>query len=181
MGMLIPVQEFEGTIRPLTRRDLRWWKRSTYHRIAQINACLGELSSRSKPVTRRQLIRLLKAGFTVIFIAECANGFVAGTSTFVESPQMLQGKGWLEDVVVLTQFRDLGLGTLLTLAVVGEAHRRGIKKLDLTSSDERTTAHTVYYKLGWGKRDDSTLMRRRPHPDDRLLDPENFGKLRLTR
>jgi hypothetical protein len=86
MGMLIPVQEFEGTIRPLTRRDLRWWKRSTYHRIAQINACLGELSSRSKPVTRRQLIRLLKAGFTVIFIAECANGFVAGTSTFVEPP-----------------------------------------------------------------------------------------------
>ena len=65
-------------------------------------------------------------------------------------------KGWIEDVVVDTEFRGLGIGRKLMNRLLEEAKKKNLTELLLFSADHRKAAIGLYTDLGF-KRKDSGL------------------------
>lgn len=62
-------------------------------------------------------------------------------------------RAWIEDVVVDSSARGLGVGEALNMAAIAEATRRGAKTVDLTSRPSREAAKKLYKRLGFVERD----------------------------
>ena len=65
-------------------------------------------------------------------------------------------KGWIEDVVVDTEFRGRGIGRELMNKLLDEAKKKNLSELLLFSADHRKAAIGLYSDLGF-KRKDSGL------------------------
>ena len=65
-------------------------------------------------------------------------------------------KGWIEDVVVDTEFRGRGIGRKLMKKLLDEAKKKNLSELLLFSADHRKAAIGLYSDLGF-KRKDSGL------------------------
>ena len=64
-------------------------------------------------------------------------------------------RAWIEDVVVDSEARGLGVGEALVTAAVSLGKQRGAKTIDLTSRQSRQAAHRLYEKVGFQVRDTS--------------------------
>jgi ribosomal protein S18 acetylase RimI-like enzyme len=62
-------------------------------------------------------------------------------------------KGWIEDLIVDSQYRGKGIATKLIDYAIEKTKANGVKSINLTSRPERVAANKLYVKLGFEKRD----------------------------
>jgi GNAT superfamily N-acetyltransferase len=61
-------------------------------------------------------------------------------------------KGWLEDVVVDSEYRGQGIAGKIIEMAVSEARNQGCKHINLTSGADRESAHGLYERMGFKQR-----------------------------
>ena len=117
-----------------------------------LNRLLPQLSSSAPPLGDTDVVGLTSNPDVDLFIAR-HHGVAVGTLTLVSFAIPSGQRAWIEDVIVDEGSRGLGIGAALTLAAIGEARRRGVRTIDLTSRPSRTAANALYRKLGFEVRD----------------------------
>ncbi len=110
-----------------------------------------QVSTSSLPPTAEFLNLIVSDPNEVLFLAR-VNGKIIGALTvaFIRIPTGL--KAWVEDVVVDTSMRGLGIGEKLVQAAMEEGTRRGVKSIELTSNPKRESANRLYLRVGFNQR-----------------------------
>jgi len=124
--------------------------------IEAFERLLPQLSSSVVLPDKEYLEKIIGSGATVLFIAE-DNGQIVGTLSLVVYNIPTGTKAWIEDVVTDEAARGKGVARRLIESALEYARKLGIKKIDLTSSNDRVAAHELYRKTGFVKRDTSVF------------------------
>jgi len=111
-----------------------------------------QLSSSSPAPDEAELKAIVTSDGTVIFVARL-DGRIVGSLTFVTFRIPTGMKAWIEDVVVDESVRGRGVGELLNRAALGEARRRSIDSVSLTSRPSRDAANRLYQRIGFEPRE----------------------------
>lgn len=120
--------------------------------LADLNRLLPQLSTSAPPLTIDGLERLIASPVVTLFVA-ANDGATVGTLTLVIFPIPSGLRAWIEDVVVDSASRELGVGAALTVAATDEARELGVRSLDLTSRPSREAANSLYRSLGFVQRE----------------------------
>lgn len=120
--------------------------------IAACHRLIPQLSSSAKPITNNELAEIIDSESTMMFVARMDNQIV-GLLTLVIFRIPTAVRAWIEDVVVDSSVRGLGVGEALNMAAIAEATRRGAKTVDLTSRPSREAANRLYKRIGFVARD----------------------------
>lgn len=117
-----------------------------------INRLLPQLSSSAREVTPDDLGALIGSDCVTLLVARNA-GLIVGTLTLVifRIPSGL--RAWIEDVVVDSESRGIGVGEALTNVALELAKVRGVKTVDLTSRPSREAANSLYRRIGFTRRE----------------------------
>lgn len=126
---------------------------------------LPQLSTSAVPLTLKSLAAIIDAPTNTILIARdlSAGRQIIGTLTLVTFRIPTAVRAWIEDVVVDSRARGLGVGEALVIAAVNLGKQHGAKTIDLTSRQSRQAAHRLYEKVGFHVRDTS-VYRYGPKP-----------------
>jgi len=125
---------------------------ATEELLAACHRLIPQLSSSAKPMTNSELAEIVNSDSTLMFVARVDNQIV-GLLTLAIFRIPTAVRAWIEDVVVDSSARSLGVGEALNLAAIAEAKRRGAKTVDLTSRPSRDAANKLYKRLGFIERD----------------------------
>lgn len=126
--------------------------RASEELLAGLNHLIPQLSTSTKLLTMADLETLVASPTSSVFVAS-HSGKIVGTLTLVVFPIPTGLRAWIEDVVVDSGARRLGVGEALTSAAIDTAQRDGVRSVDLTSRPSREAAHSLYLKLGFKQRD----------------------------
>lgn len=119
-----------------------------------------QLSSSSPPPGADELIDIVQAPATDLFLATDDDGSVLGTATLVTFRIPTGRRAWIEDVVVDDAARGLGVGGALTRAMVDRAEELGCTTVDLTSRPSREAANRLYRREGFEVRDTNVYRKK---------------------
>ena len=125
---------------------------ATEELLAACHRLIPQLSSSAKPMTNAELAEIVNSKSTSMFVARVDNQIV-GLLTLAIFRIPTAVRAWIEDVVVDSSARGLGVGEALNVAAIAEATRRGAKTVDLTSRPSREAANKLYKRLGFVERD----------------------------
>lgn len=120
--------------------------------LAACHRLIPQLSASAKPITNSELAEIVSSESTLMFVARVDNQIV-GLLTLAIFRIPTAVRAWIEDVVVDSSARGLGVGEALNMAAIAEATRRGAKTVDLTSRPSREAANKLYKRLGFVERD----------------------------
>ena len=120
--------------------------------LAACHRLIPQLSSSAKPITNSELAEIVSSESTLMFVARVDNQIV-GLLTLAIFRIPTAVRAWIEDVVVDSSARGLGVAEALNMAAIAEATRRGAKTVDLTSRPSREAANKLYKRLGFVERD----------------------------
>jgi ribosomal protein S18 acetylase RimI-like enzyme len=121
--------------------------------VAAFERLLPQLSRSAKPLDHGAVSRMVSHDANTLFVARSDAGAILGTLTLVMVPIPSGLRARIEDVVVDTDARGLGIGSALTQAAIDAARQAGARTLDLTSRPERDSAGRLYERLGFRQRD----------------------------
>jgi ribosomal protein S18 acetylase RimI-like enzyme len=110
-----------------------------------------QLSTSSPPPDEGALAEIIDNPNSVLFVAEL-DGQIVGSLTLATYRIPTGLKAIIEDVVVESEARGLGIGESLSAAAIEEARRRGAKDVTLSSRPEREAANRLYLRIGFEKR-----------------------------
>lgn len=117
-----------------------------------LNRLLPQLSSSAQPLTDGDVAALVGAQAVSVFVARSA-GTIVGSLTLAVFPIPTGVRAWIEDVVVDSEARGLGVGEGLNRAAIEHARSLGAKTVDLTSRPSREAANRLYRRLGFVARE----------------------------
>ncbi|MFI9650613.1 GNAT family N-acetyltransferase [Streptomyces sp. NPDC052040] len=118
---------------------------------------LPQLSATAAPLDHEAVDRMVTCDATTILVARTPEA-VVGTLTLVLLPLASGLRGRIEDVVVDSGARGLGVAGLLTQEAVRIAREAGARTVDLTSRPDRAAANRLYERVGFRARQ-STVYR----------------------
>ncbi|MDA8269831.1 MAG: GNAT family N-acetyltransferase [Actinomycetota bacterium] len=115
-----------------------------------LNNLVPQLSSSARPLEFDDFATLL-ANKCVNFLiaADSETGRIVGTLTLVVFPIPTGLRAWIEDVIVDSSARGMGIGKLLVKKAIEMATLQGVKSVDLTSRPSRVEANSLYVGLGF--------------------------------
>lgn len=116
--------------------------------VTTLATLVPQLSSSAAPITRDVLNAVVADPAVTLFVAR-HNDEIVGTLSLAIFQIPTGVRAWIEDVVVDSDARGLGVGLALTQAAVDHASRHGARSVDLTSRASRTAAHRLYEKAGF--------------------------------
>lgn len=128
--------------------------------VAAMERLIPQLSSSNPPPGRDELVDIVTAPATDLFLATDDDGAVLGTATLVTFPIPTGRRAWIEDVVVDDAARGLGVGGALTQAMIDRAAELGCTTIDLTSRPSREAANRLYQREGFTVRDTNVYRRK---------------------
>ena len=117
--------------------------------VSGIQKLMPELSCKIPPPDKKDLEEIVQNPMTELFIAENDIGEVIGTLTLVIIKIPSGVKSRIEDVVVSSKARRLGIGHSLIEAAIDFARELNIPYIDLTSHPNRVAANKLYQKIGF--------------------------------
>ncbi len=123
--------------------------------VAAFGRLLPQLSQTAQPLDHARIERILAHDANTVFIAR-VDCVIVGTLTLVMVPIPSGLRARIEDVVVDTSTRGLGVGAALTRAAIACARSANARTLDLTSRPDRDSASRLYERLGFRERDSRT-------------------------
>ena len=116
-----------------------------------ISALLPQLST-SAVFDSERLRKVVEGDCTQLFLAR-SEGTIVGTLTLVVFPIPTGLRAHIDDVVVDTNARGLGLARLLIDAAIQHAAGLGAKTIDLSSRPSREPAIRLYKSVGFEERE----------------------------
>lgn len=115
-----------------------------------LSALVRQMSRQPRPIDRQYLQRLVDSP-GVLIVARDGDRIV-GCAEVVIGILPSKVKGWLEDVVVDGEYRGYGIGKKLVSMSIEYAREAGCRHLNLTSGDDRGSAHGLYESQGFKRR-----------------------------
>ena len=112
-----------------------------------------QLSSSSPAPSKRELSSIIKSDSATVLVAEDESGTILGSMTLVVFRIPTGVRAWIEDVVVDTEARGMGIGQALNEYAIQLAEQAGAKTIDLTSRPSRESANRLYQRLGFVARE----------------------------
>ena len=127
---------------------------------------LPQLSSSAGALDERALAEIIAAPCNVVLVARDGRdgGKIVGALTLVVFRIPTGVRAWIEDVVVDSCARGLGIGERLTREAIRLAEQRGAETVDLTSRASREAARRVYERVGFQVRETNVYRYRIAHP-----------------
>jgi len=127
--------------------------------VKSINFLLKLLGGEMKATTlgNNDLKERLAQEDFYVFIA-CDGPKIVGMATIYFKRPLYKPIGWVEDVIVLPEYRGQGIAARLVRTLISTAGKKKIKVIDLTTGYQRQQAFALYKKMGFKKRK-SHLMR----------------------
>ena len=112
-----------------------------------------QLSSSSPAPTKDELAAIINSDSATVLVAEDESGTILGSMTLVVFRIPTGVRAWIEDVVVDTEARGMGIGQALNEYAIQLADQAGAKTIDLTSRPSRESANRLYQRLGFVARE----------------------------
>ncbi len=128
--------------------------------VAAMARLIPQLSSSSPPPGHDELVDIVSAPATDLFLATDDEGTIMATATLATFRIPTGRRAWIEDVVVDDAARGLGVGSLLTQAMVDRAEELGCTTVDLTSRPTREAANRLYQREGFEERATNVYRRK---------------------
>lgn len=113
-----------------------------------VNRLLCQLSATANPMSSEQFKKLLSSTTSHFYIAKDGD-IVLGMCTLAIYDAPTGRKAWIEDVVVDSDARGMGLGRKLVNHAIQQAHRYAPVTLMLTSRPSRIAANKLYQDMGF--------------------------------
>lgn len=111
-----------------------------------------QLTARPITFTEAHYRHLLDAPDSHLFLLGSDQGIVGMLTVGIyHTPTGV--KAWIEDVVVDTSCRGLGLGRMLVAHAIDYCRAQGISTLMLTSKPQRVAANALYRSLGFAQKE----------------------------
>ena len=114
---------------------------------------IPQLSSSSPAPTADELAAIIESDSATVLVAEDEGGTILGSMTLVVFRIPTGVRAWIEDVVVDTEARGMGIGQALNEYAINLAEQAGAKTIDLTSRPSRESANRLYKRLGFVARE----------------------------
>ena len=114
---------------------------------------IPQLSSSSPAPTKDELAAIIESDSATVLVAEDEGGTILGSMTLVVFRIPTGVRAWIEDVVVDTEARGMGIGQALNEYAIQLAEQAGAKTIDLTSRPSRESANRLYKRLGFVARE----------------------------
>ena len=114
---------------------------------------IPQLSSSSPAPTKDELAAIIESDSATVLVAEDEGGTILGSMTLVVFRIPTGVRAWIEDVVVDTEARGMGIGQALNEYAIQLAEQAGAKTIDLTSRPTRESANRLYQRLGFVARE----------------------------
>ena len=121
--------------------------------VAAYQRLTPQLSSSSPAPTAAELAEIIRSDSATVLIAEDDKGDILGSMTLVLFRIPTGVRAWIEDVVVDTEARGMGIGQALNEYAIQIAEQAGAKTIDLTSRPSREAANRLYQRLGFVARE----------------------------
>jgi ribosomal protein S18 acetylase RimI-like enzyme len=121
--------------------------------VDAMNRLLPELTSSASPPSIVELCEIVESPATVLFVARSDAQTIVGTLTLVSFRLPTGMRAWIEDVIVDSNTRGLGVGAALCQTAIWYATDLGAVSIDLTSRPSRVAANRLYQKLGFQRRE----------------------------
>src|SRR5258706_15849625 len=132
--------------------DVQVIHESTDEAVSAFGRLLPQLSRSATPLGHSAVVRMLSHEANTVFVAR-VDGEIVGMLTLVMAPIPSGLRARIEDVVVDSSARGMGVATALIVAAVEAAQAAKARTLDLTSRPERDSAGRLYERLGFRERD----------------------------
>jgi ribosomal protein S18 acetylase RimI-like enzyme len=113
---------------------------------------IPQLSSSSSLPTMAEVSEMAGSDAIRLLIARDGSGPILGSLTLVVFRIPTGVRAWIEDVVVDSEARGMGVGALLVNDAIARATAEGAKTVDLTSRPSREEANRLYLRLGFEHR-----------------------------
>jgi len=119
-----------------------------------INNLLIQLNPESKMLNDEDVKKIIEEPSNRLFVAKDTeiNKIIGMVLVAVFSAPSGR-KALLEDLVVDESYRGKGIGEKLANAVINQARKEDVARLDLTSNFKRIRANELYQQIGFKKRD----------------------------
>jgi ribosomal protein S18 acetylase RimI-like enzyme len=127
--------------------------------IDAITRLVPQLSSSAKLPTAYEIERIVESPATTLFVARDPDLQIVGALTLAVFRAPTGVRAWIEDVVVETSARGMGVGAALVEAAVAEAVLAEARTVDLTSRSDRAEANRLYQRLGFERRETNVYRR----------------------
>ena len=114
---------------------------------------IPQLSSSSPAPSEDELAAIIESDSATVLVAEDEGGTILGSMTLVVFRIPTGVRAWIEDVVVDTEARGMGIGQALNEYAIQLAEQAGAKTIDLTSRPSRESANRLYQRLGFVARE----------------------------
>lgn len=122
--------------------------------VGALARLVPQLSSSAPAPSVEEVRAMVESPATVLFVARPADSDdVVGSLTLAVFRIPTGLRAWIEDVVVDSAARGLGVGSALVRAAVDRAGHMGCRSVDLTSRPSREDANRLYQTLGFVRRD----------------------------
>ena len=120
--------------------------------LQEINNLMEVLSPDLEKVDKERLEELIANPLFELYLLEIA-GDIAGMVSLHYIETLAKKSAWVEDVVIHPKHQGKGLGKKIMKHVIGEAKKKGVKHIDLTSNPRRVAANHFYRKLKFEPRE----------------------------
>ena len=124
--------------------------------LVQLVALSHELHEDGRTPTASEVEQMIRDPNTLLMVALDGERIVAMATLYIVQ-KLGSRTSYLEDVVVLSEYRGEGIGKKLMETVIALARERQVRSISLTSRPERVAAHRLYDSVGFAKRDTSTF------------------------
>jgi len=127
--------------------------------MARLNELYQELGGKADTVTRESIAAAIKDGRSLILVARDSEREsdwrkeIVGMGTLAVCHTISGGEGHIEHVSVHPSARRGGVASAIVRALLEEARRRNLKRVDLTSNPNRPGTLELYTGLGFEQRD----------------------------
>lgn len=117
-----------------------------------IRSLTKQIGKNYKELTDQDVKDMLNSSTNTLLVVRSESTIVAMITLLIFRIPYVK-KGYLDDLVVDSQFRKHGLGTKLLKKALEIAKENGVAYVDLTARPRREAGNTLYEKLGFKKRD----------------------------
>ena len=116
----------------------------------EINSLLAQLSSDLKELSKQEIVEKLENPNIHVYVA-VDEGVTVGMATLYIVDIFAGINARIEDVVVDEKYRGRRIASNLVESLIWLAREKGVGHIDLTSRPKRSTANSLYEKLGFQK------------------------------
>lgn len=116
----------------------------------QVYALFKQLSPNKKQL---KLNEILIDNNQVIFLGCFVDNRIVGISSMAIYKVISGSKGWIEDVIVDENYRGMGIGMQLIEKLLSISNEQQLSEVLLFTEEHRTSAISLYKKLGFSKKE----------------------------